>query len=121
MILTLSMAETGNTADRPTVAAAYYAFAEMRDKGIHRLAFLACERLLELFKNVKKIDSKERVMSQNGMILLEDLGLQGFIPEKYGPLPLQLAGPDAGLPLEYGPTGVSDISGWQTLGFFGQT
>lgn len=102
MILTLSMVETGSTADWSTVAAAYYTFAEMRDKGIHRLAKLACERLMELFKNLKEVDSKERVMGPNGMILLEDPGLQGFIPEKYGPVTFQLAGTDIVIPLESG-------------------
>jgi hypothetical protein len=98
MILTLHMVETGNTADWSAVSGAYYTFAEMRERGIHPLARLACERLLELFKHVRKSDPKERVMSHHGMILLEDPGLQGFIPEKYGPLTFEMVGTEMPLP-----------------------
>jgi hypothetical protein len=104
MILTVSMVETGSTADWSAVSRAYYTFAEMRDKGIHQLARLACERLMDLFKNLRNADTKEKVMSQNGMVLLEDPGLQGFIPEKYRPLTFQMAGTDIPLSLENGPS-----------------
>ena len=89
-LLVLSMLETGETADLGAVERAYRAFLDMQRLGIHRLAEAAVDRLGILMKEVPPGQStKERVMGQSGMILLEDPGLQGFLDGAFAPLTFQ--------------------------------
>ena len=75
MILTLSMLETGETQDLMPVQQVYSAFLEINKLGIHRLAGAAVDRLGNLMKEFRTEDSaKQTVMSQQGMMLLEDPG-----------------------------------------------
>lgn len=95
MILTLAMLEAGEEKDLGVVHNAYHIFVEMNQKGIHKLAGVALEKLGNLLKGV---NSKDRpvatVMGATGMLLLEDPGLQGFIPEEFAPLNFRMAGGD---------------------------
>lgn len=106
MILTLAVIETGDTADLPIIERAYAHFMEMNLLGIHKLAGVACEKLGNLMKQVHEGTAapKEGVMGQQGMILLEDPGLQGFVPGGFSPLAFQMAGGE----IERGNTG----TGW---------
>lgn len=93
MILTLSMLETNETRDLGAVQHTYSTFIEMNKLGIHKLAGDAVERLGPLLKGLVSGDSiKEKVMGQQGMMLLEDHGLQGFEPDDFSSLSLQMAG-----------------------------
>ena len=75
MILTLSMLETGETQDLMPVQQVYSAFLEINKLGIHKLAGAAVDRLGNLMKEFRTEDStKQQVMGQQGMILLEDPG-----------------------------------------------
>ncbi|KAI9830528.1 MAG: hypothetical protein M1819_005486 [Sarea resinae] len=96
MILIISMLETGELDDMWLVHRTYASFLEMHQKGIHRLAGLAVEKLtalLELFDDPSARE-KDSVMGQTGMLLLEDPGLQGFIGEGFAPLGFQMVGGD---------------------------
>ena len=106
MILTLAVIETGDTRDLPIVQRAYATFVEMNLLGIHKLAGVACEKLAALMKQVHDGTpaTKEGVMGQQGMVLLEDPGLQGFVPGGFSPLGFRMAGGE----IEYGNTG----TGW---------
>lgn len=106
MILTLAVIETGDTTDLPIIERAYAHFMEMSLLGIHKLAGVACEKLGTLMKQVHEGTAapKEGVMGQQGMILLEDPGLQGFVPGGFSPLAFQMAGGE----IERGNTG----TGW---------
>lgn len=93
MILTLSMLETGETQDLLAVQHTYSAFLEMNKLGIHKLAGAAVERLGHLMKEFRTEDpANESVMGQQGMMLLEDPGLQGSLPESFTPLNYRMAG-----------------------------
>ena len=93
MILLLSMLETGDTQDLSTVQHTYSTFLEMNKLGIHKLAGVAVERLGLLMKEFRAGDpANETVMGQQGMMLLEDPGLQGSMPETFSPLSFQMAG-----------------------------
>lgn len=93
MILTLSMLETNETRDLGAVQHTYSTFIEMNKLGIHKLAGDAVERLGPLLKGLVTGDSiKEKVMGQQGMMLLEDPGLQGFSPDGFSPLDFHLTG-----------------------------
>ena len=93
MILLLSMLETGDTQDLGTVQHTYSTFLEMNKLGIHKLAGAAVERLGLLMKEFRAGDpANETVMGQQGMMLLEDPGLQGSMPETFSPLSFQMAG-----------------------------
>lgn len=106
MILTLAVIETGDTTDLPVIQRAYAHFMEMNLLSIHKLAGVACEKLAALMKQVHDGTAapKEGVMGQQGMILLEDPGLQGFVPGGFSPLAFQMAGGE----IEHGNTG----TGW---------
>ena len=93
MILLLSMLETGDTQDLGAVQHTYSTFLEMNKLGIHKLAGAAVERLGLLMKEFRAGDpANETVMGQQGMMLLEDPGLQGSMPETFSPLSFQMAG-----------------------------
>lgn len=93
MILLLSMLETGDTQDLSGVQHTYSTFLEMNKLGIHKLAGAAVERLGLLMKEFRAGDpANETVMGQQGMMLLEDPGLQGSMPETFSPLSFQMAG-----------------------------
>lgn len=93
MILLLSMLETGDTQDLNTVQHTYSTFLEMNKLGIHKLAGAAVERLGTLMKEFRAGDpANETVMGQQGMMLLEDPGLQGALPESFSPLSFHMAG-----------------------------
>ena len=93
MILLLSMLETGDTQDLGGVQHTYSTFLEMNKLGIHKLAGAAVERLGLLMKEFRAGDpANETVMGQQGMMLLEDPGLQGSMPESFSPLSFQMAG-----------------------------
>ncbi|KZF22453.1 hypothetical protein L228DRAFT_268916 [Xylona heveae TC161] len=89
MILLLSMLETGDVSDMWLVNRTYLAFFEMQQKGIHRLAGVAVERLASLMLKFcasdvqQSHDIVEGVMGGTGMLLLEDPGLQGFVGENF--------------------------------------
>ena len=93
MILILSMLETGDTQDLGIVQQTYSTFLEMNRLGIHKLAGAAVEKLGGLMKEFHSGElAKETVMGKQGMILLEDPGLQGFLPGGFTPLNFQMAG-----------------------------
>jgi len=95
MILTLAMLETADEKDLGIVHNAYHIFAEMNQKGIHKLAGVALEKLGNFLKGLNSRDCPlGSVMGATGMLLLEDPGLQGFIPEEFAPLNFQMAGGD---------------------------
>ena len=93
MILLLSMLETGDTQDLAAVQHTYSTFLEMNKLGIHKLAGVAVERLGIIMKEFRTGDPEnETVMGSQGMMLLEDPGLQGSLPETYSPLSFEMAG-----------------------------
>lgn len=93
MILLLSMLETGDTQDLAAVQHTYSTFLEMNKLGIHKLAGQAVERLGIIMKEFRTGDpANETVMGQQGMMLLEDPGLQGSMPESYSPISWEMAG-----------------------------
>ena len=93
MILTISMLETGDTQDLDAVQQAYSTFIEMKQLGVHKLAGAAVEKLGNLMKDFESGElGKEPVMSKQGMILLEDPGLQGFVAGGFSPLNFNMAG-----------------------------
>ena len=92
MILTLAMIEDDDDGDMGLVHRTYNIFSEMNQKGIHKLAGMASEKLGGLLRGFE--ESAETVMGNTGMILLEDPGLQGFIGEGFAPLGFQMAGRD---------------------------
>lgn len=92
MILTLSVLETKETRDLGAVQHAYTAFIEMNKLGIHKLAVDAVTRLGALLKGVLSTDAiKETVMGRQGMLLLEDSGLQGLISDEMSPSDFPIA------------------------------
>lgn len=118
MILTLSLlnpvpksaaaAEAARN-DYYLVHRTYSTFVEMHQKGIHRLAGVACSKLSALLMKLHPPPSQfgglyahpthtgpeeksDTVMGSTGMILLEDPGLQGFVDEEFSPLGFQFAG-----------------------------
>ena len=97
MILTLAMLETNEEEnqqnDLAAIRRALDIFVEMNKLGIHKLAGAAVEKLGDLMKELNQGEStKEEVMSMQGMMLLEDPGLQGFMPGGFSPLSFQMAG-----------------------------
>ena len=114
MILILSTLETGETKDLDAVQKSYSAFLEMKKKGIHRLAGAAVDKLGELLKEVRPGESStEKVMSKQGMMLLEDPGLQGFLPGAFSPLTFEMAGKEIPSANAYS----SDVgTAWAALG-----
>lgn len=87
MLLTMSMLETGETQDLLAVQHAYSIFLEMNKLGIHKLAGAAVERLGTLMKEFRTEDSSsETVMGQYGMMLLEDVKLQGTGSDTFTPI-----------------------------------
>lgn len=93
MILMLSMLETREDTDLRVIQHTYTAFIDMNKLGIHKLAGAAVERLGSLMKDLHSEETiKEKVMGQQGMILLENPGLQGLAPDGFSPLNFQMAG-----------------------------
>lgn len=92
MILTLSILETKETRDLGAVQHAYTAFIEMNKLRIHKLAGDAVTRLGALLKGLLSSDAiKETVMGRQGMLLLEDPGLQGLISDEMSPSDFPIA------------------------------
>jgi hypothetical protein len=114
MLLLLDALETGNLSYTRRVEQSYVVFRELQDNGVHRLAGLAVEKLSwgldQLHKRMgassahsyptNGIDTKDSVrddtnhiaeapgdtvMSNTGMLLLEEPGLQSFAPERFAP------------------------------------
>lgn len=95
MILTLAMMETADDKDLAMVRNAYDIFVEMREKGIHKLAGVAVDKLGRLLKGLEGRQCPAGgVMGATGMLLLEDPGLQGFKPDGFAPLNFVMAGGD---------------------------
>ncbi|KAL8750987.1 MAG: hypothetical protein Q9184_006221, partial [Pyrenodesmia sp. 2 TL-2023] len=93
MLLVLAMLETNEATDLDAVQQAYSTFLDMQRLGIHKLAEAAVDRLGSLMKEVPSGQaSKETVMGQSGMSLLEDPGLQGFVESGFSPLTFEMAG-----------------------------
>lgn len=118
MILTFSLLHPVPTSTAAAEAArndyylvhrTYSTFVEMHQKGIHRLAGVACSKLSALLMKLHPPPSQfgglydhpahtapeeknDTVMGSTGMVLLEDPGLQGFIDDGFNPLGFQLAG-----------------------------
>ena len=93
MILMLSMLETREDTDLRVIQHTYTTFIEMNKLGIHKLAGAAVERLGSLMKDLHSEETiKEKVMGQQGMILLENPGLQGLASDGFSPLNFQMAG-----------------------------
>ena len=106
MILLLSMLETSDTQDLRAVERTYSAFLEMNKLGVHKLAGAAVERLGVILKEYRAGDpATETVMGQQGMMLLEDPGLQGSMPESFSPLNFQMAGGADTPGMQRSPTG----------------
>lgn len=92
MILTLSILETKETRDLGAVQHAYTAFIEMNKLGIHKLAGDGVARLGALLKGLLSSDAiKETVMGRQGMMLLEDPGLQGLVSDEMPPSDFPMA------------------------------
>lgn len=93
MILMLSMLETKEDTDLRAIQHTYTTFIDMNKLGIHKLAGAAVERLGSLMKDLHSEETiKEKVMGQQGMILLENAELPGFSPDAFSPLNYQMAG-----------------------------
>ncbi|KAL8950063.1 MAG: hypothetical protein Q9222_003886 [Ikaeria aurantiellina] len=93
MLLVYSMVETNEATDLDVIQRAYSTFVEMQRLGIHKLAEAAVDRLGALIKDVPSGHvSKESVMGQSGMMLLEDPGLQGFLDSGFTPLEFEMTG-----------------------------
>ena len=106
MILLLSMLETSDTQDLRAVERTYSTFLEMNKLGVHKLAGAAVERLGIILKEYRAGDPAiETVMGQQGMMLLEDPGLQGSMPESFSPLNFQMAGGADTPGMQRSPTG----------------
>jgi len=106
MILLLSMLETSDTQDLRAVERTYSTFLEMNKLGVHKLAGAAVERLGVILKEYRPGDpATETVMGQQGMMLLEDPGLQGSMPESFSPLNFQMAGGADTPGMQRSPTG----------------
>jgi len=106
MILLLSMLETSDTQDLRAVERTYSTFLEMNKLGLHKLAGAAVERLGVILKEYRPGDpATETVMGQQGMMLLEDPGLQGSMPESFSPLNFQMAGGADTPGMQRSPTG----------------
>lgn len=106
MILLLSMLETSDTQDLRAVERTYSTFIEMNKLGVHKLAGAAVERLGIILKEYRAGDpATETVMGQQGMMLLEDPGLQGSMPESFSPLNFQMAGGADTPGMQRSPTG----------------
>lgn len=99
---------------------AWVTFREMDQKGIHKLAGVASSKIYALLSQIQPgvphpqttqtagpsqmhhqqggIDGgmmmEDAVMGNTGMLLLEDPGLQAFVPEPFEPLGFQMAGAD---------------------------
>lgn len=92
MILTLSILETKETRDLGAVQHAYTAFIEMNKLGIHKLAGDGVTRLGALLKGLLSSDAiKETVMGRQGMMLLENPGLQGLVSDEMSPSDFPMA------------------------------
>lgn len=117
MILTLSLLNPVPTSAAAAEAArndyylvhrTYGTFVEMHQKGIHKLAGVACSKLSALLMQLHPPPSStsfglqpqpadaaaDAVMGNTGMVLLEDPGLQGFVDPGFAPLGFQMAGSD---------------------------
>ena len=106
MILLLSMLETSDTQGLRAVERTYSTFLEMNKLGVHKLAGAAVERLGVILKEYRAGDpATETVMGQQGMMLLEDPGLQGSMPESFSPLNFQMAGGADTPGMQRSPTG----------------
>ena len=106
MILLLSMLETSDTQDLHVVERTYSTFLEMNKFGVHKLAGAAVERLGIILKEYRAGDpATETVMGQQGMMLLEDPGLQGSLPESFSPLNFHMAGGADTPGMQRSPTG----------------
>jgi hypothetical protein len=123
MILLLDALETGNLAYVRKVEQAYVVFRELQDNGVHRLAGLAVEKISwgldQLRKNIgghgahqgsdrtntacadkNEADrvagaSRDTVMGNTGMLLLEEAGLQSYTPERFTPLTWAMTGAES--------------------------
>ncbi len=92
MILTLSILETKETRDLGAVQHAYSTFIEMNKLGIHKLAGDAVTRLGALLKGLLSCDAiKETVMGRQGMMLLEDPGMQDIVSDEISPSDFPMA------------------------------
>lgn len=122
MILILDAWETENQQNEWLVNQAYAVFHELQNKGVHKLAELAVRRIssglmmLEQrrhqreqqaaasrrqsgYQHTLQIDtasmadfSNDAVMGNTGMFLLEDPGLQSYMPPSFQPLGWNMAG-----------------------------
>ncbi|KAI9815597.1 MAG: hypothetical protein M1832_005458 [Thelocarpon impressellum] len=91
--------------DHALVQQAWVTFREMEQKGIHKLAGVASSKIYGLLEKLEEqvsgseraergwaVDVSDSVMGNTGMLLLEDPGLQAFVPEPFEPLGFQMAG-----------------------------
>ena len=93
MILILSMLETREDTDLRVIQHTYTTFIDMNKLGIHKLAGAAVERLGSLMKDLHSEETiKEKVMGQQGMILLETPALPGISSDGSSSLDLHIAG-----------------------------
>lgn len=104
MLLLLDALETNDLRHIGRVEQAYAVFVELEQNAVHRIAGLAVERVswgLDVLRKramgqQQELDEKGRaarpagiddaVMGNTGMFLLEDTGLQGFVPDGFAPL-----------------------------------
>lgn len=92
MILMLSMLETREDRDLGAIQHTYTTFIDMNKLGIHKLAGAAVERLGSLMKDLHSEETiKEKVMGQQGMILLENPGFQTLSSDGFSPLNFHMA------------------------------
>ena len=88
--------------DLSRVQKAWATFREMHEKGIHKLAGVASTKIYALLEQIEAQQQQpqqqqqmgDAVMGNTGMLLLEDPGLQAFVPEPFQPLQFQMAGGD---------------------------
>lgn len=113
MLLLLDALETGSFTHVRKIEHAYIVFRELQDNGVHKLASLAVEKLSwgldqlrktmgedSTHRPLKKMDStlatydeacgaregsRDTVMGNSGMLLLEEQGLQSYTTERFAP------------------------------------
>ena len=111
MILLLDAWETGNQQNRWLIEQAFTVFSELETKGVHKFAKLAVQHIadwLKLLDTKREYDIHQSslasnmqsmidfrgdtVMGNTGMFLLDDPGLQSFVPASFQPLSWNIAG-----------------------------
>ena len=93
--------------DYTLICKAWATFQEMDHKGIHKLAGVASNKIYALIAQlhlpasatqhsytppISSSDTEDTVMGNTGMLLLEDPGLQAFVPEPFEPLRFNMVG-----------------------------